>query len=361
MPRKRHPRKPPKDLEEADKRKALDAKAKESREKLASYYDIFAKDPGFKGVSPLTDARIRASDQGEEPPVTFTFPIERGEGSSGKDDIIIPMVLDGVKVRMLFDTGAGHAFALGKYPASRVNLPVLAKSAVSGVNGVEVTKLHRAERLMIGKQVFSNIPVRSIDNSIGDGEDGLIGGAVFDKYVVTVDCKENTMTLTRGREAVAPKPLKGDKVVEVPFHDINGYIYVQISVDNHRWWTILDTGAQRYGVLSLDLAKMLAKERDKTSSIELTVKGRVGIGISETSFNVLVFEFPIDVGCLVGDRTPYFIEMDELYGASIIDKLSAEMDFNVAGLLGVSYLGQRCRRFSIDYPNHILTMEQPDE
>ena len=103
-------------------------------------------------MSPLTDARIRASDQGEEPPVTFTFPIERGEGSSGKDDIIIPMTLDGVKVRMLFDTGAGHAFALGKYPASRLNLPVLAKSGgLAGVNGPpEVSKLHRAERLSIG-------------------------------------------------------------------------------------------------------------------------------------------------------------------------------------------------------------------
>jgi hypothetical protein len=136
---------------------------------------------------------------------------------------------------------------------------------------------------------------------------------------------------------------------------------VQISVDNHKWWTILDTGAERYGVLSLDLAKMLAKERDKSSTIELTVKGRVGIGISETSFNVMLFEFPIDVGCLVGDRTPYFIQMDQLYGASIIDKLSSDMDFNVAGLLGISYLAQRCRRFSIDYPHHILTMEQPDE
>jgi hypothetical protein len=242
-----------------------------------------------------------------------------------------------------------------------MNLPVLAKSAVSGVNGEEVTKLHRAGKLSIGKQVFSNIPVASIDNNIGDEEDGLIGGAVFDKYVVTVDFKENTMTLTRGQGAAAPKPLKGDKVVEVPFHNENGYIFVQISVDNHKWWTMLDTGAQRYGVLSLDLAKMLAKERDKTSTIELTVKGRLGIGISETSFTALVFQFPIDVGCLVGDRTPYFIEMDELYGASIIDKLSAEMGFNLAGLLGVSYLGERCRRFSIDYPNHIITMEQPGE
>ena len=38
---KRHPRKPPKDLEEADKRKALDAKKqKESREKLSLHTTI---------------------------------------------------------------------------------------------------------------------------------------------------------------------------------------------------------------------------------------------------------------------------------------------------------------------------------
>ena len=184
---------------------------------------------------------------------------------------------------------------------------------------------------------------------------------MFDQYVVTVDFKDDMMTLTRGKNATAPAALKGNRVVQVPFHNANGYIYVLISIDNHKWWTILDTGAEGYGVLSLDLARMLAKEREKDSSIELTVKGRVGIGISETSYTVLAFEFPIDVGCIVGERTPYFIQMDTLYGASIIDKVSKVSQYDLAGLLGIGYLGQRCRRFSIDYPHHLLTMEYPDE
>ena len=358
---KHHPRKAPKDQADADKRKADDTKEKTDRINLGKYYDTFEKDPPFVGLTPISEANIHAADAADIAPVSFSFAFERGQGEGGQHDIIIPMLVDGVKVKMLFDTGAGHTFSVGKYAAAKMNLPVLAKSAAQGVNGIEPTKMHRAERVSIGKQSFGNIPVESIDNTIGESEDGLIGGAVFDKYVVTVDFKENVMTLTRGRSAVAPPPLKGDKVVSVPFHNVNGYIYVQVSIDNHKWWTILDTGAQGYGVVSLELARMLAKEREKDATIELKVKGRVGIGISETSYTVLAFEFPIDVGCLVGDRTPYFIQMDTLYGASIIDKLSSDMEYNVAGLLGVGYLGQRCRRFSIDYPNHLLTMEQPDE
>lgn len=356
---KKHPRKAPKDPEEAEQRKNLDAKAKTDRDKLVAYYDGFAKDQPFQLLSPYTETSARASDQGEEPPFSFTFPIERGEGEVAADDIIIPMTIDGVKVHMLFDTGAGEGFALAKQPAARLNLPVLAKGATSGVNGMELTKLHRAEKVVIGKETFHSIPVESIDGTIGTN-DGLIGGGVFNKYVVTVDFKANTMTLARGKGAAAPKPLKGDKVVEVPFHYWNGYILVQISVDNHQFWTMLDTGAERYGVISLDLAQQLAKERDKTSTRELVARGRMGIGISDTTFKLMVFDFPIDVGCLVGDRTPYFIEMDELMGTSLLDKLSAEEDFQLAGLLGISYLATRCSRVSIDYPNRLLTMEMPE-
>ena len=269
------------------------------------------------------------------------------------------MTVNGVHLKMLFDTGAGHAFTVSNYAASRLSLPTLAKSAAGGVNGVEETKLHKADTLTIGPQSWRNIPVESLKNPIGD-EDGLIGGGVFEDYVVTVDFKENAMTLTRGKEAVAPLPLKGNRTIDIPFRYVNGYIFVLISVDNHPIWTIMDTGAQRWGAISLELARKLAKERDQTSTLELTMRGRHGIGVSETTFTAMLFRFNVDIGCLVGDRTPYFVQMPYMIGEEGLDHISAAFDFNLAGLLGISYFGERAHRVSIDYPHRVITMEMPD-
>ncbi|HLK60293.1 MAG TPA: aspartyl protease family protein [Chthonomonadaceae bacterium] len=356
---KKHPKKAPKDKEEADKRKADETKRKENDAKHQAYAESLVKDGIFLPSKPYSAEQIKDADEGKIPPISFSFPFERGVGEGGRDDIIIPMSVNGSRLKMLFDTGAGHAFTVSNFAAQRLNLPTLAKSLVGGVSGVEETQLHKADTLKIGPETWRNIPVESLKNPIGD-EDGLIGGGVFEKYVVTVDFKENTMTLTRGKEAVAPAPMTGNRVIDIPFRYVKGYIFVRISVDNQPIWTMVDTGAQRWGGISLELARRLAKGRDQTSTIELHLRGRHGIGVSETSFTAMLFLFPVDIGCLVGDRTPYFVEMPDVIGEEGLDKISSEFDFNLAGLLGISYFGERAHRVSIDYPHRVISMELPE-
>ena len=94
---------------------------------------------------------------------------------------------------------------------------------------------------------------------------------------------------------------------------------------------------------------------------EIEAKGLFGgVGDPNASVKVRLFEFPIDIGCLVGDRTPYFVEFPDLMGTDKLDDISKSYQFNLAGLLGNDYLGLRCDRVTIDYPHRVLTMEMPE-
>ena len=313
--------------------------------------------PVFEATGKIDAKRLKAADEGKEKPVTITFPFERN-----KDDnvsVIIPLSINGVRLHLLFDTGAGHGINIAGPAAERLNLRTLYKSYARGVSGKEETLVARADEMKIGTQVFKNIPVHTMRNSISPDFDGLIGGAVFEDYAVTIDYETDNMILTRGKTASAPKPQEGNHITTVAFHNIEGYIFVPLKLEDREEaeWGLLDTGCQPVGVLAYSTAHDLAKKRLDDEKLTIHVDKRIGVGTSNTGFDAILFEFPIDLGLVNNGGTPYFMQMDPIYGATMIDtQVNHNFDFHLSVIVGIPYLAE-AKRVTFDYPHHLLTME----
>lgn len=311
----------------------------------------------FEAIGKVDAKRLKAADEGKEKPITISFPFERYKRDN--ETIIIPLSINGVRLHMLFDTGAGNSVAVAGEAAERLNLRALYKTFVHGVSGKEETAVCRADEMKIGTQVFKNIPVETSPNSIMPGVDGLLGGAVFEEYAVTIDYETDNMILTRGKTAGAPKPQEGNHITTVAFHNIDGYIFVPLKLEDREEaeWGLLDTGAGGMGVLSYSVAHELAKKRLDDEKVKVHVDKRLGVGTTSTGFDAILFEFPIDLGLVHSGGTPYFMQMDPIYGATMIDtQVNHVFDFQLSAIVGISYVAE-AKRVTFDYPHHLLTME----
>lgn len=313
--------------------------------------------PVFEAVGKIDEKRLKAADAGKEKPVTILIPFERSKQDN--QTIILPLSINGVSLRLLFDTGAGHAISVAGPSAERLNLPKLYKSYARGVSGKEEIQISRADEMKVGTQVFKNIPVETTPNAIMPDIDGLIGGAVFEEYAVTIDYDNDNLILSRGKDAAAPKVQEGNHITTVPFHNMGGYIIVPLKLEDRAEpeWGLLDTGAGGMGVLAYSVAHDLAKKRQEDETAEVHVDRRLGIGTSSTGFDAMVFRFSVDLGLVNNGGTPFFMELSPIYGATMIDKeVNRSFDFHLSAIVGISYVAE-AKRTTFDYPHHLMTME----
>ena len=312
-----------------------------------------AGEAGGKNGKSETGDKSAAKPKNADTSMTFAF--ERSE-----DDILLPVYFNGERFKMLFDTGAGSSLALGRDAAQRLSLATLGDSVVRGVSGKETMHIGRVSSFEVGSQTWRSVPVEFIDNNIGEVEDGLLGGAVFKQFAVTIDFENNLMTLTSGKETALKTSTADTRVVRVPMKMVGNYIFVPIKVEGRPSWAMVDTGAQGTTLLSLALARQLAAKRPDTTSQEVEIKHRSGVGSTNTAFTALLFRFAVEIGLLNGDKTVYFGEVDPIYGASMMDEqVSRNFDFQLGAIVGISYLA-RAKRVTFDYPRHIMTLEFPD-
>ncbi len=311
----------------------------------------------MEAVGKVDQKLLQAADEGKEKPVTITIPFERYE--EDKETIFLPLTINGVRLRLLFDTGAGRGIHICGEAVERLHLPTIYKSYAYGVSGKEEIKICRAEEMKIGGQAFRNVKLATSPNGIGMPVDGLIGGAVFEQYAVTIDYENNNLILSRGKTAAAPKPEEGDYITTVPFHNIGGDIVVPMKLEDRTEaeWGILDTGAGGMGVLSFIEAKGIANKRHNDETVTVHINKRMGIGTSATGFDAVAFEFPVDLGLVHNSGTPYFMELQPILGATLMDaQVNRVSDFHYSALIGISYVAQ-AKRVTFDYPHHLMTLE----
>jgi Tfp pilus assembly protein PilF len=313
----------------------------------------FLNDIPYREVSPVTEERLDAADRGEAPVSVFTTPLER------KDNyMLLPLKVGDQSFHVLFDTGGGFELTLTKSAIARLNLPVLFKSLVRGVSGSEPARLYEADEMTVGQQAFHSIPVMGIDSEVGPF-DGIFGVTNFDHYAVTMDFTHNSLTLARGRDAVAPAPAPGNRLVTTPFHYVGGDILVPVTVEGRPTWAVVDTGADAFTLISLRLAREIAASRHKGAAREVQLHGRIGIGNSATRQTVDVFKEPVTLSVGTTDSKPYQTTIDPAFGASPLDEqVSPAADFEVGALLGIGFLST-AGRVTFDYPHRILTLEFP--
>ena len=198
------------------------------------------------GRVPISEAQLKGEDTADAPPITFTTPYER----SG-DYVALPTLLNGQKMRLLFDTGGGFSIALNKSASKKLSLKPLGASIVRGVSGKEASTEARADTMTIGPESFRAIPIDILGGDVGS-EDGVFGVSNFDHYAVTIDFTDKKITLARGKNAVAPVPLPGRQAMTLPFHDLGGDIIAGVNVEGREVWALVDTGADGDLILSLE-------------------------------------------------------------------------------------------------------------
>ncbi len=278
------------------------------------------------------------------------------------DSILLPVTIQGKRFLLLLDTGAGYGVGLVNSAAQRLNLPVEGSAVLQGVSGSETDKTYHANTMQVGSDLFHKVEVTSMSSLPDQRIDGLIGGGNFSNSVLTLDFANSSLTIQQGPGAQAPAPMEGDHVMQVPFHFYHGYIFVSalLADSSKPSWELLDTGAQPLGVLSLVTAHQLAKKQRKDSWAQITINQRLGVGNTATGFTALVFRFAVDLTMAHTTGTPFLMEMNPIFGASMMDtQISPEFGFQLSGIVGFPYL-TNAKRVSIDYPHRLLTMEFSD-
>ncbi len=168
-------------------------------------------------------------------------------------------------VKLLLDTGAGHAVMLNTY-ATQVPLPdtTIDVQLGMGLSGKISGKLGRLDRLRIGNHNLSQI-VASFPDSVSFGgkidptfdRQGNIGGELLRRFRVTINYPENYMTM---------KPVK--RAMKEPFeHDMSGMDLRAKGADYREYYVdrvMDDSPASRAGLLEGDRLMFINNSAAKT-------------------------------------------------------------------------------------------------
>ena len=160
------------------------------------------------------------------------------DGPQNPVGIALDVQFNGKRRRLEIDTGAG-GLVLSRSAASSLGLLREQKIQSGGIgdNGEVATSIAHVETLRIGAVEFHNCEVEILEKSSALDIDGLIGGNVFSKFLVTLDYPKMQLRLdplpkrpdeaAKPAEALATAPARPEQTaegaeedsVEVPRHD----------------------------------------------------------------------------------------------------------------------------------------------
>ena len=306
----------------------------------------------FKALNPITESQMIAADNGGKVE-TIEIPIQR-QGNY----VVISPAISGKKVRLLFDTGGGSDITLDKSILNKMNMRPITRSVIFGVSGKEPTDLYIFPTMELGGQEFGSIPVESVSSTPGDF-DGIFGVSAFDSYLLTIDYSNNLLTISRGKNAIAPPPRPGDYNVSLPFHYLDGDILVPAVLAGNPVWALVDTGADAPALLSLRLARQVAAGMKPNSYKEMNINARLGIGATQTQQKIIMFTRTIPLALSDGNKSSLKWDIEPALGADLLDtQISPAEDFEIGGLLGNGFAAS-AKRITFDYPHKLLTLEYP--
>ncbi|HLH78773.1 MAG TPA: tetratricopeptide repeat protein [Chthonomonas sp.] len=304
----------------------------------------------FEPLSPISQIQMKTAetDGGVQ---SFTVPVELVGNY-----VVVPVQIGDVQARLMFDTGGGADITLNTSVADRLQLPLISRSLIYGVNGKEPTRIYLAPRMQMGPETFATIPIETTSNLPGNF-DGILGVSAFTDYVITIDYTKKTLLFARGKDAKAPPPEPGDYSVTIPFHLQEGDIVVHTLFNTQSTWSLVDTGADAEGLVSLRLARLLQQKLGPNSARELQIQGQFGIGNSDTHQKVMVFREPLTLQIESQEGTRLKWQINPAIGADLLDsQINPAEDFEFGGLLGTGFVAS-AKRATIDYPHRLLVLE----
>ncbi len=284
----------------------------------------------------------------------LTFPFTMVGGS-----IVLQCKIDNVPARLLFDTGGGSDITLNSSVARRLKLKPMARSVVYGVSGYEPVDIYMAQRLSVGTTVLGPVAVESVKQSVPGEFDGILGGAAFLTYSVTIDFKSHVIRLVPGASAPPPRPLPGDQLITVPFNILEGDVVVRATVMGHAGYFILDTGDDEDGTLAAWLGTAIAGTMKPSQYKVINLNARVGLGTTATAQQIRLFNKPLSLQLQSLGGATHEERLVPSLAANLVDtQISPADDFEMAGLIGIGVI-RRFRRITMDYVHGLLTLEIP--
>jgi predicted aspartyl protease len=171
--------------------------------------------------------------------------------------ILLKISINGSRPLLLaLDTGANGIYVSRK-AVEKLQLENLVDAAVTGLGeGRQDSRLALAETVQIGELGFRNCPVYVTRQPITDWADGVIGASFFERFLLRLDARRQTLELSpypgAPPEAVrsedtwkewggtVSKEANGD----LPFYRIEDFVVVPTLVNRrHSGYFVLDTGA----------------------------------------------------------------------------------------------------------------------
>lgn len=303
----------------------------------------------FEPIAPISQSQMKAVETGGVQ--SFTVPVELAGNY-----VVVPVQIGDVQARLMFDTGGGADITLSSALADKLQLPLISRSLIYGVNGKEPTRIYLAPSMQMGTETFATIPIET-SSSLPGNFDGILGVSAFTDYVITIDYTKKTLLFARGKDAKAPPPEPDDYSVTIPFHLQEGDIVVRTLFNAQPTWSLVDTGADAEGLVSLRLARLLQQKMGANSARELQIQGQFGIGTSDTHQKVIVFREPLTLQIESQEGTPLKWQINPAFGADLLDlQINPAEDFEFGGLLGTGFVAS-AKRATIDYPHRLLVLE----
>ena len=202
---------------------------------------------------------------------SVTIPFEMNQGH-----IILSIAINDKILRLTLDNGNVHAptFLYGSSKIDSLNLTYEDDVLVAGVGDGEMPKARKANQITLklpGVEIYNQslitMPFDPLLLSAFDGEDGVIGGAIWDNFVVNINFDKKNVTLTEfdhfaysGRGEVfmldnqsdggsallgTIKLLNGTRISE-PFHlDLGSPDALSINLKSHSGLTIPNKTIER--------------------------------------------------------------------------------------------------------------------
>jgi Aspartyl protease len=158
--------------------------------------------------------------------------------------VLVKVSINGGKPLLLaLDTGASGIYVSRK-SVEKLHLEDLAEAAVTGLGeGRQDSRLALADTVQVGDLGFRNCLVYVMRQPITDGADGVIGASFFEKFLLRLDARRQTLDLS-------PYPdLAAERNGELPFYRVEQLVIVPTLVNRRRpGYFVLDTGAAHTAV-----------------------------------------------------------------------------------------------------------------
>lgn len=215
------------------------------------------------------------------PPATQTLTLRRDP----RGMLYFDAELDGLPLRLLYDTGGGRHLILTPQALARLKPTFVASTVMTGLQGQSKGDIHRGERLRLGALELNALPIESTAGNLG-GFDGLIGWRALGEKVQRLDLRQATLTLQE--QASPPEP----RAIELLLHLVQDQPVLQLQCDRGKklppvpLLAILDTGSAQ-DIFSLRAGERLTARQEQRSFTQKS------LGIGQTHAKIELRTLPL--------------------------------------------------------------------